>query len=104
MLIYISGRITDNPNYVDDFFNAEKWLIEQGNETINPSNLNIVFPSLSYEQYMALDYKLIEMADGIFMLHNWQKSKGACAELSFAKSLGKKVIYQDYYGRGKRNG
>lgn len=102
MLIYISGRITDNPNYVDDFFNAEKWLIEQGNETINPSNLNIVFPSLSYEQYMALDYKLIEMADGIFMLHNWQKSKGACAELSYAKSLGKKVIYQDYYGRGKK--
>ena len=102
MLIYISGRITDNPNYVDDFFNAEKWLIEQGNETINPSNLEITFPSLKYEQYMALDYKLLEMADGIFMLHNWQKSKGACAELSFAKSLGKKVIYQDYYGRGKK--
>lgn len=104
MLIYISGRITDNPNYTDEFFEAEKWLIEQGYDTINPSNLNIIFPSLSYEQYMALDYKLIEMADGIFMLHNWQKSKGACAELSYAKSLGKKVIYQDYYGRGKKNG
>lgn len=102
MLIYISGKITDNPNYVDDFFNAEKWLIEQGYKTLNPSNLNVIFPSLSYEQYMALDYKLVEMADGIFMLHDWQKSKGACAELSFAKSLGKKVIYQDYYGRGKK--
>ena len=102
MLIYISGRITNNPSYRDEFFEAEKWLIGQGHKPINPSNLNITFPELNYEQYMALDYKLIEMCDGIFMLHGWQKSKGACAELSYAKSLGKKVIYQDYYGRGKR--
>ena len=102
MLIYISGRITDNPNCTDDFFNAEMWLTEQGHSTINPSNLAITFPNLCYEQYLALDYKLIEMADGIFMLHGWQKSKGACAELSYAKSLGKKIIYQDYYGRGKK--
>ena len=103
MLIYISGRISDNPNFTDDFFEAQKWLFEQGHKTINPSNLNIVFPDLNYKQYMALDYKLLEMADAIFMLHDWQKSKGACAELSYAKSLGKKVIYQDYYGRGRKN-
>lgn len=102
MLIYISGRIANNSNYVYDFFNAEKWLQEQGNRTINPSNLDVIFPDLTYEQYIALDYKLLEMADAIFMLHDWQSSKGACAELSYAKSLGKKVIYQDYYGRGKK--
>lgn len=102
MKIYISGRITGNPDYKDEFFEAETWLFNQGYKPINPSNLDLVLPELNYEQYMALDYKLIEMADGIFMLHNWQKSKGACAELSFAKSLGKKVIYQDYYGRGKK--
>jgi hypothetical protein len=102
MLIYISGKISENSNYVDDFFDAEKWLQERGYKTINPSNLNIIFPDLDYGHYMALDYKLIEMADGIFMIHNWQGSKGACAELSYAKSLGKKVIYQDYYGRGKK--
>lgn len=101
-MIYISGRISENANYTDDFFEAEKWLQEQGHRTINPSNLDVIFPDLTYEQYMALDYKLLEMADAIFMLHGWQKSKGACAELSYAKSLGKKVIYQDYYGRGKK--
>ena len=37
------------------------------------------------------------------MLGGWQDSKGACAELSYAKSLGKKVIYQKYYERGKDN-
>lgn len=102
MLIYISGKITGNDNYKEDFANAEIWLKKQGFGAINPANLNNEFPELTYEQYMAVDYKLIELADGIFMLHDWQKSKGACAELSFAKSLGKKVIYQDYYGRGKK--
>lgn len=102
MLIYISGKITNNPNYVDEFFNAEKWLIEQGHRTINPANLKVTFPELTYKEYMTIDYTLLQMADGIFMLHEWQKSKGACAELSYAKSLGKKVIYQDYYGRGKK--
>ena len=102
MLIYISGKITGNPNYTNEFFEAEKWLQEQGHRTINPSNLNVVFPELTYEEYMKVDYALLQMADGIFMLHNWQKSKGACAELSFAKSLGKKVVYQDYYGRANR--
>ena len=104
MLIYISGRITDNDNYSDEFFGAERWLAKQGHRVINPSNLNIVFPTLTYEEYMKVDYALLQMSDGIFMLHDWQKSKGACAELSFAKSLGKKVIYQDYFGRGKKNG
>lgn len=104
MLIYISGRIRDNPEHKNDFLEAEHWLRKKGFKAINPSNLDTTFPDLTYQQYMSIDYKLIEMSDGIFMLHDWEKSKGACAELSYAKSLGKKVIYQDYYGRGKRNG
>jgi hypothetical protein len=46
---------------------------------------------------MAIDYKLLELSEAIYMLDGWQKSKGACAELSYAKSLGKKVIYQKYF-------
>ena len=102
MKIYISGRITNNPNYREEFYKASEWLVAQGYQPINPSNLDITFPDLSYEEYMTLDYKLLEMCEGIFMIHGWQSSKGACAELTYAKSLGKKIIYQDYYGRGKK--
>lgn len=102
MKIYISGQITGNPNYREEFYKASEWLLNQGHCPINPANLDITFPDLSYEQYMTLDYKLIEMCEGIFMLHGWQKSKGAIAELSYAKSLGKKIMYQDYFGRGKK--
>ena len=52
---------------------------------------------LSYEQYLRVCYQLVDIADIIFMVSGWQKSKGANAELSYAKSLGKEVKYQDYY-------
>jgi hypothetical protein len=38
------------------------------------------------------------------MVSGWQKSKGANAELSYAKSLGKKVMYQDYYAPFRKVG
>jgi hypothetical protein len=46
---------------------------------------------------MQICYRLVDVADIIFMVSGWQKSKGANAELSYAKSLGKEVKYQDYY-------
>lgn len=104
MIVYISGAITNNPNYKDDFQKAEQWLVLKDLTPINPSKLDFVLPKskLTYEQFMKIDYALLEMCDAIFMLGGWQKSKGACAELSYANSLGKKVLYQKYYERGAR--
>jgi nucleoside 2-deoxyribosyltransferase len=97
MLVYISGKITGKENYKDDFLKAECWLKLNDYKVINPAKLDEVLPKLTYQQYMAIDYKLIELCDAIFMLDGWQKSKGAVAELSYAKTLGKKVLYQDKY-------
>ncbi len=97
MLVYISGRITNNENYKEEFSKAECWLKLNDYTPINTARVGEVLPNLTYQQFMAIDYKLIEISDAIFMLDGWQKSKGACAELAFAKSLGKKVIYQDYF-------
>jgi nucleoside 2-deoxyribosyltransferase len=104
MLVYISGKITGKENYKDDFLKAEQWLKLNDYKVVNPSRLIDIFPSLEYAQLMAIDYKLIDMCDAIFMLDGWQKSKGAVAELSYAKSLRKKVMYQDKYKEFKRKG
>ena len=103
MLIYISGKMTNNENYYKEFEKAEQWLILKDYTPINPARLKDTIHGLTYEEYMKIDYKLIELCDGIFMIGGWQDSKGACAELSYAKSLGKKVIYQKYYERGQDN-
>ena len=102
MLVYISGKITNNENYKNDFLKAEYWLKLNDHKVVNPSRLIDIFPSLEYAQLMAIDYKLIDLCDAIFMLDGCQKSKGACAELSYAKSLGKKVMYQDYFKEFKK--
>lgn len=104
MLVYISGKITNNENFKDDFLKAEQWLKLNDYTPINPAKVSEDLPNLTYQQLMAIDYKLIELCDAIFMLDGWQKSKGACAELSYAKSLGKKVLYQDYFKEFKKNG
>ena len=103
MLIYISGKITDNENYQSEFQKAEQWLMLKGHTPINPAKIALILPKLDYAQLMKVDYSLLEMCDAIFMLGGWQESKGACAELSYAKSLGKKVLYQKYFERGQEN-
>lgn len=96
-IVYLSGQISGKENYKQDFEKAENFLRDHGYIVINPAQLDEVSEGLSYEQYLRVCYQLIDIADIIFMVSGWQKSKGANAELSYAKSLGKKVMYQDYY-------
>ena len=97
-IVYLSGAITGNENYKHDFSVAETYLNQMGYIVISPARLDeLSSEKLSYEQYMRVCYSLIDICDCVFMVSGWQKSKGANAELSYAKSLGKKVMYQDYY-------
>lgn len=103
-IVYLSGKIEDNPNYKSEFACAELFLVRMGYIVVNPARLDEVSNSLSHEQYMQICYRLVDISDIIFMVSGWQKSKGANAELSYAKSLGKKVMYQDYYAPFRKVG
>jgi hypothetical protein len=96
-IVYLSGKITDNADYKKDFKCAEHFLSQMGYIVINPAELEEVAEGLTYEQYMQICYRLIDISDIIFMVSGWQNSKGANAELTYAKSLGKKTMYQEYY-------
>lgn len=100
MRLYISGKITNNPNYKEDFGKAEKWLLSKGITPINPCKINDICDKLTYEEFMKVDYCLIDLCDGLFMLKGWQDSKGALSEMCYAKSLGKKILYQGYFRKG----
>ena len=96
-IVYLSGKISDNENYKKDFRCAELFLSQMGYIVLNPARLDEISNGLTYEKLMQVCYRLVDIADIIFMVSGWQKSKGANAELAYAKSLGKKVMYQDYY-------
>ena len=103
-IVYLSGRISNNDNYKQDFASAERFLMQMGYIVINPANLDEVAEGLTHEQYMHICYRLVDISDIIFMVSGWQKSKGANAELHYAKSIGKKVMYQDYYAPFRKVG
>lgn len=103
MIVYISGKITGNENYKADFERGENWIAKKGHIVISPAKLDGILPNATHQQYMTICYKLIDMCDCVAMLDGWQESKGAKAELTYAKSLGKKVIYEKYYTRKRNN-
>ena len=87
MKIYISGAITNNQNYKEDFERAEDYLQREcpNDEIINPALVNSFLPkSTSHKEYMRMSFCMLDMADAIFMIDGWEKSCGASQEYGYA--------------------
>lgn len=95
MLIYLSGGITNVPNYLERFAKAETLLTKIGDKVINPAKINAQLPEdTDYDDYMRLSFVLLDMADAIYMMNGWEKSKGARMELLKAYQTGKRIIFE----------
>ena len=97
MKIYISGAITNNPNYKEDFERAEDYLQREypSADIINPALVNSFLPkSTTYEEYMKMSFCMLDMCDNICMLKGWEKSCGANRELGYAIAKKKTVFYE----------
>ena len=89
--IYIAGKISGLENYREVFEKAEDKLLTEGNEVMNPAVLGEGF---DYKAYMPICLAMLEACDTVFMLKNWEDSKGAKVEHEYAKIQGKKIVYQ----------
>ena len=92
MRVYISGPITGVSDYMKKFELAEKELIEKGFAVVNQAKINYGMPEdMTYEEYLEIDIRLIDLCDAIYMIRGWEMSRGANREYGYA--LGKwKVI------------
>lgn len=89
--VYISGAITNNPNYKKDFALAEEILKKRGYEVVNPASLGEV-DGWTWKDYMKRNIKQLMECDAILLLDGWTKSKGATLEAIIAKNLGLKIL------------
>ena len=90
MRVYIAGKITGNPDYEDQFAEAENKLRADGFDPINPA-VNPEQPSWS--DYMRVSMRQLLSCDAIALLDGWQQSKGASLEAHVAESLQMLRIY-----------
>lgn len=93
--VYICGKISGL--HVDEvrqkFEQAEKLIIEQGHIPVNPTK-NGLSHNASWEQHMALDITLLMGCDAIYLLPDWEDSRGARIEKNIAKLTGKEMIFE----------
>ena len=81
------------PDYKENFYNAEVKLKDLGYSVINPSKVNDILPiDMSYDEYMEIDYKLLDMCEAIYMIPGWNKSNGSKLELERALSQKMRIM------------
>lgn len=90
--IYLSGKISGDPNFKEKFAQKAKELTEQGHLVFNPALHPDMF---TWEQFMELDLKALANCDSIYLLDDWKDSRGAKIEYDEALRLGKEVLFEE---------
>ena len=84
--VYIAGKVTGDPNYREKFLEEENRLFSHGFEPVNPAAL--LAPNTQWEKAMRTVIREMLLCDGISLLPDWRKSKGARIEARLARKLG----------------
>lgn len=98
MKIYISGKVTDSPDYFEQFNKAYEHLVNEypDAQIFNPVDIMSVFPDgLSYEEIMGFCMHILSKCDTIYMLKGWEDSKGANREYGYALGTDMIIIREE---------
>ena len=91
MKIYLSGRVSNDPEYMEHFEEARRIVQDKLNPDVilNPT---ILPGGLTYAEYMQIDFAMLQVCDTIVMLEGWRVSPGATAEHQYAVATRMMII------------
>ena len=91
-IIYISGPMTGINKLNAANFEFAVDIVKQMNAkaVLTPHCLP---EGLEYDDYMHIDYAMVDVADVIVVLNGWSESPGSLKELDRAILKGKEIIY-----------
>lgn len=89
-VVYVAGPITGRRCYWEPFEKAEELLTGLGYIVLLPSRL----PSgMSKAQYMRIDIAMIDSADAVVFLPEWETSSGAEVEARYCRYIEKPAVF-----------
>lgn len=90
--IYLAGSITNRLGSYWAKFKDKKDELEQGGFLVmSPHILPIGF---NWEDYLRISKEMLKSCDEMYVLKDWEKSKGTIEEIKLAKKLGLKIWYE----------
>ena len=93
--VYLSGKISGDPNYREKFAAAAQELENAGFIVLNPA----VLPQegFSWEAYMRISLAMLDECTSVCFLLDWKDSRGATWEHGRAFATGKRILmYEEW--------
>ena len=98
MKIYLSGPISQNPKFREEFQEAALRMRKAGFDVINP--VELVEDPASWEDAMKQDLKAMLECDGVAVVHTKHTSRGMGIEMMLAGILGMTCMAVEEYLHG----
>ena len=102
--IYLAGRINGNARYKEEFGAAERFYKDRGFTVLNPALLPEEMDAADYARICAA---MLDSADAVVMLPDWEMSLGARQEKAYAEYVSKPVLLHEeaetHPGTGRRS-
>jgi nucleoside 2-deoxyribosyltransferase len=99
--IYIAGAITNNPNYVKEFLQAEEDLEKKGFKVLSPLRTQASENALPPKFFFFDCLDLLKQADMICFINDISQSKGAKIERDIANYCGIPVVNYELLREGE---